>query len=84
MTDTVSNAVQREFIKWGFVCLIALVGAGFLSLANRNVYSKEQVDTKIDYVSKIQELQNDHTNEQLGLIRGDITEIKELVRESNQ
>jgi len=42
------------------------------------------VDTKFEHVQTIQQLQNDHTNEQLGLIRDDIGDIKELVKESNE
>lgn len=80
MADETTKAVQNQFIKWGFLAIVGLIGAGLVSLANRDVYSKEQVDEKLHHVQEVQRMQNNHTNEQLQLIRDDVHEIKDLIR----
>ena len=71
------EAIQGQLIKWGFVAVMGMATAGLLSLANRNVYSKEQVDTKFETNNKIQQLQNQRVMDKLEVIADDVAEIKQ-------
>ena len=82
-SSSVQESVQNQLMKWGFDAVITLIGAGLLSLANRNVYSKEEVDTKFHHVQEVQELQNEHMNKQLIDLKSDTKEIKELIKENH-
>jgi hypothetical protein len=79
--SSTQEAIQGQLVKWGFVAIIGLVGAGLLSLANRNVYSKEQVDSKFEYHNEVQRLQNQRVLDKLEVITDDVAEIKEQVKD---
>ena len=89
MTATsVQETVQGQLMKWGFVAVIFFIGAGMMSLANRNVYSKDQVDSRdealraqLKYMQELQAVQSKHTNQQLTDLKISIQEVKVLIKE---
>ena len=80
--SSVQEAVQNQLMKWGFVAIIGLIGAGLLSLANRNVYSKEQVDIKLQAHNAVQQIQSQRMMDKLEVISDDVGEIKEQLKEN--
>lgn len=93
MPDVLEKQAMQHLVKWGIGILGMLIVAGASSLATQNVYSKSEVDAKdtavkrelnmqIQHMNDVQTIQNEHTNEQLGFIRDDVDEIKEMIKDN--
>jgi len=84
MTDeqktTLEKSFQKELVKWSVVMLGGLVVAGAVSLANRDVYSKEQVDVKMDDQETARAYEIRIINTKLDNLSQDVAEIKEEVK----
>lgn len=70
------SPVTNELLKWGFMVVVFLIGSGLVGLANRDVYSKEQVDEKIEHTNDMQRLYNENIQRQL-------TRIEAMVKDTN-
>lgn len=85
MTPTgIQKEVQAQVIKWGFMVVIALLGAGLVSVANRNVYSKPEIDykdaairTEVQNVREMQGIHNAQVIKALDELKADVKELKE-------
>ncbi len=86
------STFENAAIKWGVTVVGALIIAGAVSLANRDVYNKSQINDKIDVerqwsdvqdkmLMKSIEQQNASIGAQLRMIREDQVEIKKMIRE---
>ena len=80
----IQKEVQTQLVKWGFMALIALMGAGLVSVANRNVYSKPETDSKdaairveVQHVREMQALHNEQVLRSLDELKQDIKALKE-------
>jgi len=83
-TSPIQKEVQAQIIKWGFWALIMLCGAGLVSLANRNVYSKTEVDerdsqvkSELRHAQDLATLQHNQVLEKLADLKRDVQELKE-------
>lgn len=90
--NKVTSTFENAAIKWSVTIMGALIIAGAVSLANRDVYNKTQVDDKIiverqwsdvqdKMLMKSIEQQNASIGAQLRMIREDQVEIKKMIRE---
>lgn len=93
MTDkdnTGLNAVNTTIIRWGIGLIGMLVVAGAMSLANRDVYNKTQVNEKIVHERELSDQkdlalrqlitdQGETINSQLRTIREDQQAIKAIL-----
>ena len=77
--DNLQKSFQRELIKWGVMILGTMVVAGAVTLANRNVYSKEEVDYKLQSMLETRALQFQILTNQLGRVEADVKDIKQQV-----
>lgn len=82
--SSVQKEIQTQVIKWGFMALVALMGAGLVSVANRNVYSKPEVDykdqairTEVQHVREMQTTHNVQVIKALDELKADVKELKE-------
>lgn len=80
----IQKEIQTQVVKWGFMALIALMGAGLVSVANRNVYSKPEVDYKdaairaeVQRVSDVQASHNHQVIKALDELKSEVRELKE-------
>ena len=80
----IQKEVQTQIVKWGFVVVIALLGAGLVSVANRNVYSKPEIDYKdaairveVQNVREMQGIHNAQVIKALDELKADVKELKE-------
>lgn len=82
--DSKESTAQNAFVRWGVTLVGMLIVAGAVSLANRDVYSKSQVDEKIAHVREISD-QKDIALQQLIQDQGNtITSQLKTIREDQQ
>jgi len=77
--EVVSKEVTAQVVKWGFWAVMVLMGAGLVSVANRNVYSKEEVDAKFKSATELQEERNRALYQKLNQIEQQGYETQKLV-----
>lgn len=77
--NTVSREVTSQVVKWGFWAVMVLMGTGLVSVANRNVYSKTEVDAKFKAAAELQDERNKALDEKLGRIESQGQETQRLV-----
>lgn len=79
MTEVVQKELQHQLIRWGIMSIITLVGAGLVSIANRNVYSKEAVDHKFLEVERARNYELRIITTKLDNLAEDVQEVKASV-----
>lgn len=64
--------MQQEFrstlIKWGTMAMLTVLVTGLMNLANRNVYSKTEVDTLLSNAAELQRVRDAAVTEKLNRI----------------
>lgn len=82
--NTLQKTFTSELVKWAMWALMALVGAGLVSVANRNVYSKEEVDDRdallrreIQHTQEIQAVRDAQILQALSEMKADLKALKE-------
>jgi len=84
------SVLESASIRWGVTVLGGLILAGAVSLANRDVYTRAQVDEKIDVEREWSNVQDEmllrtvkqqgvSIGKQLEMIREDQVEIKQII-----
>lgn len=87
-----NSPVQKEFqsqlVKWGFWALVALCGSGLVAVANRNVYSKAEVDERdsqvrieLRHYQELQLLQHDQVVSKIDDLKTTLDEVRRDVKE---
>lgn len=75
----VQKEITAQLVKWGFWAIIALCGAGLVSVANRNVYSKTEIDDKFEAAAKLQMTRDAALDARLNRIEATVGTTNDLV-----
>lgn len=61
--------MKRVLFQWLLMAFLAAVVVFVTAIVNRDVYSKEETDTKIETVREFHKIDYDHMKEQVDLIQ---------------
>ena len=74
------KVLRTELVRWGVFMVGGLIMAGAMSMANRNVYDKEQVDEKLAAIARDRAYELRIVNTKLDNIYSALREIKAEVK----
>lgn len=87
----IQKEVQAQLVKWILGAILAVLVLGLMSLANRNVYSKQEVDDRdaairleLQHDRDIQAVQHSQILEKLVELKADLAAIRQEAREGRQ
>lgn len=86
--SNVSKEVTTQVVKWGFWAVMVLMGTGLVTIANRNVYSKQEVDDRdaairveVRHIQEVQSLHNAAVISKLEDVKADLADIRKDLKE---
>lgn len=70
-----SRQVRNEIARWAVLAVLALGVVWATGLSSRDVYSKSEVDSKIEKVEEVRDVQFGEIKEDLLYIRGRVDQL---------